>query len=49
MILIESVGDTITPINYDSKEINYFTIERPFKENLLVETVTRKYFFRDRK
>ena len=44
MILIESVGDTITPINYDSKEINYFTIERPFKENLLIERSLESIF-----
>jgi hypothetical protein len=44
MILIESLGDTITQINYDSKEINYFTIERPFKENLLVDRPLKSVF-----
>lgn len=44
MILIESLGDTITQINYNSKEINYFTIERPFKENLLVDTSLKSFF-----
>ena len=44
MILIESLGDTISQINYDSKEINYFTIERPFKENLLVDRPLKSVF-----
>lgn len=44
MILIESLGDNIKQINYDSKQINYFTIERPFKENLLVETSLKSIF-----
>ena len=44
MILIESLGDTIKQINYNSKEINYFTIERPFKENLLIDKSLKSIF-----
>ena len=44
MILIESLGDNIKQINYDSKGINYFTIERPFKENLLVDRSLKSVF-----
>ena len=37
MILIESLGDNLSQISYYSTEINYFTIDRPFKENLIIE------------
>ena len=48
MVLIESLGDIITQINYDSKEIDYFTIERPFKENLLVDRSLKSIFIKKR-
>lgn len=48
MILIESLGDIITQINYDSKEIYYFTIERPFKENLLVDRSLKSIFLKEK-
>ena len=44
MILIESVIEKFKPINFDSKEINYFTIERPFKENLFFSKSLKNIF-----
>ena len=44
MILIESMIEKFKPINFDSKEINYFTIERPFKENLFFSESLKNIF-----
>lgn len=44
MILIESLIEKIRPINFDSEEINYFTIERPFKENLFFSESLKNIF-----
>ncbi len=47
MMLVESLGNKITPIINFIKEIDYFTIERPFKENLVIERSLKNIFLKE--